>query len=639
MKEEFEKLAASGKIKHGDIDTLVAMATEGFCRHRSWGVGQVKTVDTVLGKLTVDFSDKQGHAIDLAFAAKILEPITKEHIEAKKISDLDGMRKMAALKHLETIKLVLDSYDGRATQEQIQAALVPDVIEEDYKKWWEQARREMKKDGHFKLPTKKTAPIEYETQEVPLQERLLADFVGAKGLKLRVAVALEIVKGADDMDDATSVGVEAIKILNTEIQGHIRSQQSLALEAVFARDDLREATNADPIEGEPSAATIWETKPYLDALLAGLAVAKQRRALQAYKDHDSNWPKVLLGIINLVSVRLCNECVQVLTEDNRTEELRQTVARLINQHQASSDLLLWMAKNQPDGLNNMLGPELFRAMISAIERDSEKKANKLRDHIIDDPDLIGQLTASADLEVIKDITRAIQLSPSFEGMDKRSVLGKLVKSNPAIQSFITGDQQKEDHSLVVSWKSLEQRQKEYEELVQRKIPANSKEIEVARSYGDLRENHEFKAAKEMQKLLMSRRNELEVDLENARGTDFEGVNTDSVSIGTRVSVTNLDSGSNEDYAILGAWDSDPDNNMVSYKAPMGQAFLNHSVGDQVDFDMGGDLHRYRIESISAWNTAAAETSSDKIADESVSESTSEPVATPETSAPGASTGA
>ena len=54
MKEEFTKLAEAGKIKLGDVDTLVTMATEGFCRHRSWGVGRITTVDTVLGKLTVD---------------------------------------------------------------------------------------------------------------------------------------------------------------------------------------------------------------------------------------------------------------------------------------------------------------------------------------------------------------------------------------------------------------------------------------------------------------------------------------------------------------------------------------------------------------------------------------------------------
>jgi hypothetical protein len=93
-------------------------------------------------------------------------------------------------------------------------------------------------------------------------------------------------------------------------------------------------------------------------------------------------------------------------------------------------------------------------------------------------------------------------------MDKRSLLARIVKSYPAVQSLISGEQTKQESNLLVSWESLEKRKNEYHELVQKKIPANSKEIALARSYGDLRENHEYKAAKEMQKLLMRRKGEL-----------------------------------------------------------------------------------------------------------------------------------
>ena len=126
-------------------------------------------------------------------------------------------------------------------------------------------------------------------------------------------------------------------------------------------------------------------------------------------------------------------------------------------------------------------------------------------------------------------------------MDKRSLLARIVKSYPAIQSLISGEQTKQEARLLVSWESLERRKDEYHELVEKKIPANSKEIAIARSYGDLRENHEYKAAKEMQKLLMRRKAELENQLVRARGTDFANARTDVVSIGTIVRATDLDS--------------------------------------------------------------------------------------------------
>src|SRR6516162_6598696 len=137
MREEFEKLAAAGKIEGRHIEPLTRLAEGGCCTHRSWGFGKIKTVDTVFARFTIDFPSKPGHTMDLAFAAESLKPIPKDHILARKASDLEGLRQMAALHHLELIRLVLNSSNGRATVDQIQAMLVPDVIKDDWKKWWE----------------------------------------------------------------------------------------------------------------------------------------------------------------------------------------------------------------------------------------------------------------------------------------------------------------------------------------------------------------------------------------------------------------------------------------------------------------------------------------------------------------------
>src|SRR5208282_2332053 len=248
---------------------------------------------------------------------------------------------------------------------------------------------------------------------------------------------------------------------------------------------------------------------------------------------------------------------------------------------------------------DIMGPEVFRAMLTAMERDqfNEKRSNRLRDFILEDHELLNELTASADIEVVKDLTRALQLSPVFDDMDKRSLLARLVKKHPAVQSLVSGEQSKHDSTIQVSWESLERRRAEYQELVQKKIPANSKEIAIARSYGDLRENHEYKAAKEMQKILMRRKSELESQLVRARGSDFANARTDVVSIGTVVTLTDLERQSPEHFTILGAWDSDPEKGVISYLTPVAQSILNHKTGEEVELDMEGAKKRYRIETI------------------------------------------
>ncbi|HXU76644.1 MAG TPA: GreA/GreB family elongation factor [Methylomirabilota bacterium] len=602
MREEFEKMAAAGKLDRHHIDALVQLTTSGFCMHRSWGFGRIKTVDTVFARFTIDFPNKPGHTMDLAFAAESLKPIPKEHILARKASDLEGLRQLAATNHLELVKLVLSSYGGRATADQIQQVLVPEVIRDDWKKWWEAAKRELKKNGHFQVPIKKTESIVYQAQEVSLQDRLLQDFRAAKGLKARLTVAAELLKNAHDLTDKTTAATEVNAALNAEIPSYQRTQPAVALEAIFVRDDIREMAQLPPGPGELEAKTIWSQELKLGPLMEQLPAAKHRRALESFQaSNPEHWYGVLLDHFNTVSSKLCREFAGLLIHQGKMEELKETVARLISHHTASSEALLWLAKDRNDSYADILGPEVFRAMLTAMERDqfNERRSNRLRDFILDDQELLVELIGSADLEVIKDLTRALQLSPCFDDMDKRSLLARIVKSYPAIQSLISGDQNKHETHLVVSWESLERRKNEYHELVEKKIPANSREIAIARSYGDLRENHEYKAAKEAQKLLMLQKAELETQLVRARGTDFANPRTDIVSIGTVVHATDLATNQPEQFTILGAWDSDPEKGVVSYLSPMAQSLLNRKIGDEIEFEILGVRHRHRIQSIEA----------------------------------------
>lgn len=603
MREEFEKLAAAGKIEGRQVDVLLHLTDSGFCMHRSWGFGRIKTVDTVFARFTIDFPNKPGHAMDLAFAAESLKPIPKDHILARKSADLDALRQMAALHHLDLIKVVLNSYGGKATVDQIQSVLVPDVIADDWKKWWEQAKREMKKDGHFVVPAKKTEPIVYQAQETSMQQRSLTDFRAAKGLKARVAVATEISKNAEDLGDKSAVASEVIAALNAEIATYVRTQPAVALEGIFAREDLRAMAGSAAAEGEVTAAQILGPDVKFGVLMEALPAAKHRRALEAFKAaNPDRWHEVVRISLNAVSARLCKEFANLLTQEGQGSALKEALSRLVSQHTASSELLLWLGRERNESFTELLGPEVFRAMLTAMERDqfNEKRSNKLREFIVSDQELISDLTASADIDVIKDLTRALQLSPVFDDMDKRSLLARLVKAHPAVQSLVTGEQTKQESVLHVSWESLERKRAQYDEVVQKKIPANTQEIALARSYGDLSENHEFKAAKEMQGILKRQKAEMEILMDRARGTDFSNARTDVVSIGTIVQVMNLETNKVDTYTVLGAWDTDTDKGIISYLTPFGQAVLNRKVGDVVEFEVDGAKHRHRIEKIDAY---------------------------------------
>ena len=161
--------------------------------------------------------------------------------------------------------------------------------------------------------------------------------------------------------------------------------------------------------------------------------------------------------------------------------------------------------------------------------------------------------------------------------------------------------------MLVPRESLERCRAEYGELVQ-KILANSRKSRSPRkATGDLRENHEFKAAKEMQKILMrQRRRTSETQLMRARAArTFQIAKTDAVNIGTIAQATNLETNQSESFTILGAWDSDPGYGHHQLPSrPSARRCSTIKPGDEVEFELHGTKRRQRIEKIEAWKTEA-----------------------------------
>ena len=143
---------------------------------------------------------------------------------------------------------------------------------------------------------------------------------------------------------------------------------------------------------------------------------------------------------------------------------------------------------------------------------------------------------------------------------------------------------------LTSSRSFRERQQQLEKIMKIDIPENSKEIEVARSYGDLRENAEFKYAKERQGLLMAQGAKLAEDLEIVKPTDFTDISTDKINIGTGVALE-FEDNSHITYFILGVWDQDDDLKIISSETKLAKLLLGLSVGDDVNLPDGKAIVR------------------------------------------------
>ena len=194
-------------------------------------------------------------------------------------------------------------------------------------------------------------------------------------------------------------------------------------------------------------------------------------------------------------------------------------------------------------LNSLATPKLLSAIFYAIDYEAlQKTTNKripLADVLSEDRDLIPDLLADADVETARDLAQSLISNQGFEELTKKSLLARFIRQFPTIQELVTGDVSEVKDDLIVSQKSFDARQVEYKELVEVKIPENKEAIATAREHGDLRENAEYKMAREDQTTLMARKAQLEVDLQRAQITDFTAVSADAVGVG---SIVDLEAG-------------------------------------------------------------------------------------------------
>jgi transcription elongation GreA/GreB family factor len=267
--------------------------------------------------------------------------------------------------------------------------------------------------------------------------------------------------------------------------------------------------------------------------------------------------------------------------------------------------LIWICRERHGAAAGVFSREVGTAILHLLEldhiSDGPRKTVRLQSLLHDDAELLGDLVGEMDSNEARNFGRRLLECPVFGELDKKSLLARVIKARPETGELVAGDGGRRDPDLIVSWESLERKRAELDDLVRNRLPQNVKDIALARSYGDLRENFEYKSAKEMQKVLLRRKSELQRDLDRARATDFKDTTTDAVNIGTTVVLVD-DAGNEVVYSVLGAWDSDPEHHRVSYLSEIGAALMGHQSGDTVQArdPLANVVKNFVIKSIAAW---------------------------------------
>lgn len=610
MNDEVQKLIDSGKLQGRWGEKLSALEVGVYCLHRSWGVGRVVSWDLMGDRIHLDFEGKPNHGMKLEFAAKSLKPIEPDHVLAKRLDKLEDLQQQAADDPVALMEEVLVSHDNTMMLDQVEDVLKGSVVSDSkYRTWWDNTKKKLRQDRRFVVPSKRNVPLELRPSDLDVEEEVLQAFKGARELKAKVAAVDGIVKDLEQIDSPEEKLRPVVEAVNEAASKSQRLQTAAAIELINARDRLFEVM---PVFGEEEELTkpalselVVEHESKLQEIMGQLPAASQRRIYDAFEGaFGERWAGVLLNLLNVVNLRGVGDIARLAVDKNKGDELVEFLNLGVQQRSLSTDVLAWICKERRRIAQPVFGPELASAVINALERDhyddEAKKSSKLQDILMADSLLVADLLEDASRNQIRMFARRLKNTPAIEDLSRNSLLARVIKAHPETQNMITGEAEDEepvDEGLLVSWASLEKRKAQLEDIVQKKIPENTKEISLAASYGDLRENFEYKAAKDQQAVLMRQKDDLEMEINMARGTDFSEADASSVNVGTVVTIKEGDK--RETYSILGAWDTDLDKGIISYLSATGKALMGHKVGDEVEVmsDGASDTRTIEIESI------------------------------------------
>lgn len=612
MHPDVAKLVEAGRIPKPVGERLSQLAPGNFCLHKSFGAGKVTDWDLPAKKVTIDFEKSAGQTMELQFAFQKTEWIPADDFRAKKIEQREELRTLSKSDPINLLVHLLQSHGGSMTGDALEKELSGAVIPEaDFKKWWDNAKKALRDSRLAVVPQKRTEAIVLRSGDRSPAEALVADFEAARDIKgmIRALEAIAADIGAFEND------TDALKRLLSDIdegaKKAARVQLGQALQLVAARDEVIGSSKA--LELDPSAVRLSDLLVNADSVrlaeeAGALPSSRQRAVYEAFPNaYGDEWVGKIVHVFDRVGARGVTEIARILLERESLPALVTHLRSAIARRALGPDALIWVCRERKGPSQEVFSADVGAAVLNLLENDhlsdGPRKTSRLQSLLGDDKSLLTDLVGIMDVNEARNFGRRLLDCPVFGELEKKSLMARIIKARPETAELVNGSNQKRpEETLLVSWESLEKKKAELDDIVRNKIPQNREDVKIAKSYGDLRENFEYKSAKDMEKYLAHRRTALDKEINNARGTDFKGSDASKVNIGTIVTLEDA-SGATTDMTVLGAWDSIPETKTVSYLSVVGKALVGRAPGDEVSIrdEVTEQMQTLKVRSIRPFN--------------------------------------
>ncbi len=591
-----------------DFEKHISFDTGNYVFHRTWGIGRIVSIkdDTFV----IDFANKASHKMSLKMAVSALEVLSPEHIWVlKRTQSKEDLAARVKKDPAWTLKIIIKSFGNCADMKKIKSELVPDVLTAgEWSRWNTEARSILKKDAAFGNLPDKIDQFMVREKPISFEEKTYNKFKAEKGFFDRVKTIVDFVQ-AGQADPDSDWFAEMFSYFTGFLKGTAGVSETVAASWLL----VQKIVSLYPFLSQGNLLGFEELFRKIENLEETFLHIEdpelKKEFLIAVKKNIPEWAEVFSRLFFLYPNHYI---VDELVANKLWDALSALLMQLLTHFKEYREAFVWMAKNLMTERwlekMNISKEKIFIALIHLLEITFREIANKrevgsnrkinrqVQEFLFDEGKLL-ELLMGADED---SITRLFTLVDDVKELDpsiKIHLKHRIKEKYPHFRFLGEPEAEKVSLGLLVTRASFEKKQQDLKRILDMEIPENSKEIGVAMSKGDLRENAEYKAALEKQEMLKVAASKLQEELQAAQIFNENEMSVERISFGTRSRLKNVHSGQIEDYLILGPWESNPSRNIISYLSPLGAALWNHARGEKLTFTINQNEFHYIVEDI------------------------------------------
>lgn len=606
---EFADIARASDLRKAlaQLERWMRFREGAFVFHRSgWGTGRIVSIDAILRRVSLNLERKPNHIMDLAAMGAVLDPLSDDHFLALRYQGVEVLKEMAESEPARLIGTVLDSFENPMDLKAIKERLIPEVLSnEEWSRWWGRAKKALREGGFFRVQDKSPYRIEKLENVLSYEDDLLAQFRQGDWNQRRVLAR----KALKDR------GKEYPKLLDA-VLGELEKMAESGgagtanLEAAFFLDRYhRSAPEDSPLY------RMLRASP--DPVAAALSLDDEEEQLAAVlflpRLTGAGWPRAAIEVLNRGLDPSRDAVCQLATAPELRRSVADRIENILGSPRPYPNFFVWAVRRSIDNKDDGLTPpmetlatkeffecilDLFDHLNLRAERDNDQGMRSLLANLrgmvnYRSKRLFEKMLSTLNPSTGRALYERILDRESLTLGLRNELLDTMVKRMPEVSRPVNVPIW-EQRTIFVTPQGLEKRREELRVLMEETLPENFREIGRAASFGDLRENAEYKAALEKRDFLTKRGEEMRAELDRVQLITPAMLKPDEVTLGSKVSLLNLDTQQRQAFRILGPWDGSPEEGVVSYKSPLGRCLLGTAAGREVEARMPGGVQRFQI---------------------------------------------